>query len=271
VPELLVINKGEIPILLLDGEELAGAKQNRVLNTTILLKKNSETIIPVSCTEHGRWSYVSNEFKESGAVMSPSIRQMKAKSVSASLESSRSFRSDQGAVWNAIDEQSTEAGVSSSTGAMHDVFKSRDKDINSYIGAFECLKGQKGLLVFIDGKIVGFDFLSLESAFKVIFVKLVKSYAIEAALKMQKAKPKVDRKAAVGFLKDSAETREKKYESTGLGWDHRFEGAKVVGSALVYNKKVIHAAFFQAAADEKIGSMAGVGRRRNFRIDEYKV
>ena len=54
VPELKVVNKADLPVLLLGGEELAGAKQNRVLNTTILLMENSETIIPVSCTEHGR-------------------------------------------------------------------------------------------------------------------------------------------------------------------------------------------------------------------------
>ena len=83
VPELKVINNAEIAILLLDGEELVGAKQNRVLNTTILLKKKSETIIPVSCTEHGRWSYVSEEFSDSGTVMSPSIRMLKARSISA--------------------------------------------------------------------------------------------------------------------------------------------------------------------------------------------
>lgn len=56
VPDLLVANCGDLPVLVLDGEELAGAKQNRVLNTSVLLSAHSETIIPVSCTEHGRWS-----------------------------------------------------------------------------------------------------------------------------------------------------------------------------------------------------------------------
>src|SRR5512139_4130789 len=37
VQELKVVNKGDLPVLLLDSEELAGAKQNRVLNTKILI------------------------------------------------------------------------------------------------------------------------------------------------------------------------------------------------------------------------------------------
>jgi len=61
VPELAVVNDGDIHVLLLDGEELRGAKQNRMLNTTILLKPKSKTIIPVSCTEQGRWNYASAE------------------------------------------------------------------------------------------------------------------------------------------------------------------------------------------------------------------
>src|SRR5262245_26578294 len=47
VPELKVANEADIPVLILDGEELAGAKQNRVLNTTILLKEKFEMVIPV--------------------------------------------------------------------------------------------------------------------------------------------------------------------------------------------------------------------------------
>ena len=64
VPELLVVNRGNKPVLLIDGEELASAKQNRVLNTSILLKEASEAKIPVSCTEQGRWSYASKTFSK---------------------------------------------------------------------------------------------------------------------------------------------------------------------------------------------------------------
>src|SRR4051794_37686553 len=37
VPELTVLSRGPEPVLLVDGEELVGAKQNRVLNLTILV------------------------------------------------------------------------------------------------------------------------------------------------------------------------------------------------------------------------------------------
>lgn len=52
VPELKVANKAEIPVLLLDGEELVGAKQNRVLRYVTLkgvkkmLEQSLKKIIP---------------------------------------------------------------------------------------------------------------------------------------------------------------------------------------------------------------------------------
>ena len=63
VPELLAVNNGDRPVLLIDGEELQGAKQNRILNTSVLLPPKSKTRIPVSCVEEGRWSHTSRTFK----------------------------------------------------------------------------------------------------------------------------------------------------------------------------------------------------------------
>ncbi len=106
VPELKVINNADVLVLLLDGEEVAGAKQNRVLNTSILVKEKSELIIPVSCTEQGRWSYQTDEFFNSENIMSFKIRSKKAANVTDSLKESGSYHSDQGAIWDGIQEMS---------------------------------------------------------------------------------------------------------------------------------------------------------------------
>ena len=62
VPDLKFINRGPQPVLILDGEELLGAKQNRIVNLTILVAANSELTIPVSCVEAGRWRSRSRAF-----------------------------------------------------------------------------------------------------------------------------------------------------------------------------------------------------------------
>ena len=183
VPDLKVTNKAEIPVLLLDGEEIVGAKQNRVLNTTILLKEESETIIPVSCTEQGRWSYVSEEFVDSHILASPNFRKIKASSVAESLEHSGKFESDQGVIWNKIEEMSTRAGVHSPTSAMRDVYKSKINELDEYLKAFKYVPRQRGLLVFINGEVTGFDIISLEAVYETLHPKLVKSYAMDAFLK----------------------------------------------------------------------------------------
>jgi len=49
VPELAFDNQADEGVLLLDGEELVGARQNRVLNITILVGGHQHIVIPVSC------------------------------------------------------------------------------------------------------------------------------------------------------------------------------------------------------------------------------
>jgi hypothetical protein len=278
VPELKAENKGDIAVLLLDGEELAGAKQNRVLNTTILVGPKSWTKIPVSCTEHGRWSYVSREFRESGNVMDRSMRAVNIREVNRSLEVSKEFRSNQGMIWDNLAHIACEMGVNSETGAMRDVFEARGADLDGYLKNFKASDGGKGILVFIDGKPAGMDFISRDKAFGTLFPKLVKSYAMEAMLLRERRKtgrgkggagktsvpPGADE--AREFLKRAAACEEKRYESVGMGWSYRYSGAGIVGSALAVDEKVVHMAFFSVAEAEVSGNMAGTSMRRNFRI-----
>ncbi|MGD9347942.1 MAG: hypothetical protein PVH84_18915 [Candidatus Aminicenantes bacterium] len=265
VPELKVINSADIPVLLLDGEEVVGAKQNRVLNTTILVKEKSELVIPVSCTEQGRWSYREREFSDSDTLMSTKLRRIKAQTVSDTLADSKEFRSDQGTVWTAIHEMSEEAGARSETGAMKAAYETKMDDLNDYLKAFALVPDQKGLIAFIDGEVVGFDFVSRESAYTILHPKLLKSYAMDAILQKTKLTETPDVTKAKQFIERAQKCKEKKYESVGKGWDYRFEGKSLVGSALKFGNKVIHMAFFVITESDKAGEMASSRRRTRFR------
>jgi hypothetical protein len=250
VPQLKVINTSPLPILLFDGEELIGAKQNRVLNTSILLKGNSETVIPVSCTEHGRWRFTSRRFMDADTIMSQRVRVNKMRTVTRSLHSDRGYSSDQGRVWSDIEDLHREAGTSSPTRAMHDVFKFREPDIKEYGESFDLYPHQKGIFVFINGVSVGFDVISNEKAYKKLHMKLVKSYAMDSILHINNhfddpSVAKVDL-----FFREVLECKESRFDSVGLGYDYRFEGKSVIGSALVYEKSVHHLACFQADKGE---------------------
>ncbi|MCX6569909.1 MAG: hypothetical protein NT006_00545 [Candidatus Aminicenantes bacterium] len=278
VPELKVENRSDIAVLLLDGEELRGAKQNRVLNTTILVAPKSAMKVPVSCTEHGRWSYESRQFAESGNVMAASMRGVNLREVNRNLEVSKEFRSNQAMIWDNVAEMAWDMKVSSRTGAMRDVFEAKGADLDGYLKNFKAAEGLKGILVFIDGKPAGMDFVSRDKAFGALFPKLVKSYAMEAMLLRErrkagrgkdgadKATVKPGADDAREFLKRAAACEEKKYESVGMGWSYRYSGAGIVGSALAVDEKVVHMAFFSVAEAEVSGNMAGTGMRRNFRI-----
>lgn len=275
VPELKVINEAGMSVLLIDGEELSGAKQNRILNTTILLKKHSETIVPVSCTEQGRWSYVSPEFGDSGVVMHRQARARKSRSVSASLGRGEAYASDQGEVWESIAELHACAGTASPTRALRDVFEQRSTQIDAYLSHFPIQPDQAGMAVLLNGRVAGLDVVSRPSAYADLHAKLVKSYAIEANVQPPgeasgigtvKDGGKGAGQQASDFLAAIRQLSGKRFKSVGHGWDFRYAEAEVVGSSLQYRGAVIHAAFFtEHGGQARSPRFAAFSRRRAYR------
>ncbi|MBW6485469.1 MAG: hypothetical protein K0B01_04875 [Syntrophobacterales bacterium] len=268
VPELKVINRGKKPVLLLDGEELSGAKQNRVLNTTILLKEMSEMVIPVSCTEHGRWSYRSAHFEESGHIMSAKLRRVKNASVFENLKSAHSFCSDQGAVWDEIATQAHINKVSPVTGAMKDVLEAKKEDMDAFLEHLPMGADQEGLVVIVNGDVVGLDRVSRASSFSVLHPKLIRSYVMDALTEKPRRAKETPPEKADAFLQKIALCTEQRFDSVGYGQDYRYEGKNIVGSALVYENTAIHMAFFQITETEKAGRMSPVSRRRAYRTNQ---
>ena len=276
VPTLKAINQTEDNVLLIDGEEVAGAKQNRVFNASILVPAKSEITIPVSCTEQGRWSYRSPEFTDSGHVMSPRQRMDKKSFVTASLRNAGSFAGNQGSVWNEVRHLHDDLGTHSRTGAMDDAFAGRGTDIRALASEFTPLAGQVGLAAAVNGRLLGLDYVSQASVFEQVFPKLIRSYAVEA-LRTRSRHPgpqrqedhdrvKVQYEQLVHLATGALETV---HESVGLGSDHRYSSEALVGSALVHKEEVIHTAFFavdQFGRPEPRDNFSSYADRRRFRF-----
>jgi hypothetical protein len=157
VPELKVVNKSPRLVLILDGEELVGAKQNRIVNTTILVQAKSTTVIPVSCVEQGRWHYRSPSFSSEKRIMSPALRAMKAEHVGRSVRETGTFRSDQGRIWEEISGKADRLAAESPTMAMADLYQKERSSLSLYVKHFRSVEMQVGAVFLINGKVVGLD------------------------------------------------------------------------------------------------------------------
>jgi hypothetical protein len=271
VPELRVMNESPQMILILDGEELVGAKQNRIVNTTILVNGNATIVIPVSCVEHGRWSYDSPRFQSKERMMSSNLRAMKSEQVNYSVRSSGEFRADQGAIWDGIAEKADRMAAPSPTGAMAAIYDKERPSIEQYVKPFHLIDSQVGAIFMINGKVAGLDAFGKPGTFSNVFKKLLESYALDAIDwhdpdKEQKALKSEVTKFRKAALAAGAESR----PSVGLGTDFRLESGKVTGFALALDDRVIHISIFSRTegrdrngADSRIESFSS--RRRNRR------
>lgn len=255
VPELVLENLGEKAILILDGEQLVGAKQNRVLNTTVLIGAGGKFVIPVTCVEQGRWHYEhTREMRSSREHLYARTRADKSRQVSASLECEGGYSSDQHAIWHNISERLASEHICSPTSAMEDHFASRRETLDGYQRAlsFERLKGRgegilAGAVFTLSGTVLGMEALNRGAALEAQWPKLLNSYAIEAA--PGDVGGGVVLEEVRSFLGLISGARMQVFEPPGLGDDVRITDSAVVGSALVYEGEVIHLCAFKPNDD----------------------
>jgi len=245
VPDLKLKNESDDPVLLLDGEELIGAKQNRVLNLTILAPAKRTIVIPVSCVEAGRWSRRSAKFTTSSQTHFAHGRAKKMAQVSDSLVNRGEARSDQHTVWADIAAKAVHLKAESATAAMFAIYDRHAKRIDDYVAAFAALDRQVGAAFAINGEVIGFDLFDSPATLKKLLPKLVRSYALDA-IETAAQKPASDTSAVavnellLSVLKAEAKT----FPAIGEGIDVRLTGPSLTGAGLVAKGRVVHLSAF---------------------------
>jgi hypothetical protein len=265
VPNLKVNNKGEIPILILAGEELVGAKQNRMVNASFLVAGGVWLNIPVSCVEQGRWSYRSKHFMSEERMSSPQLRSRVNQDVTRSVGEGQGFRANQSGVWDEIGAKSARMKVNSPTGAMSDIYKSYDDQLKQYTESFTLSPKQKGFLVAINGQMAGMEAFDSQTSLAKYFDKMMQSYALDAIdLQKQGQSLRHPETRADAWVEEIRELPVIPSPSLGLGEDLRLETEKLIGSGLLYEDTVLYlSVFLKAGSGIKVG-MARPSRRGSF-------
>lgn len=247
-------NKSAMPVLLPDGEELVGAKQNRILNISILLAPMTTTLIPVTCVEQGRWS-VRERARQRALVFEPSAYMLHAEARVAKSEQvyyARRMRgealADQAAIWSEVHRKQREFACYSPTSALHDVYEYRRHDIESYLSVFQPLPNQVGAVFAVNGEIIGVEAFDSPETFRKMFPKLLRSYALTAMSRARQETRAVRVGKVEEFLNAVANAPAESFQPVGLGREVHLNDERVSGCALLFEERLIHLYAFRRPA-----------------------
>lgn len=246
VPELLFVNRGDTAVLLLDGEELIGARQNRILNTTVLVGPGKTLVVPVSCVERGRWAYQSRKFSAGGRTQFARGKARKLRAVSRNLRASGMHRADQGEVWADISEKSARMRVDSPTEAMSAMYDRHERDVSTYREQIKPVAGQSGAAFAIDGQLIGIELFDSESAFRRLFDKVLSGYVLDAVERPESTHSGATVAEVRDFIARMLEAVADPYPALGLGVDVRVSTLDAEGAALIVDGTVVHLATYPA-------------------------
>jgi len=99
VNQLVLVNRGKRPLLLLAGEVVSGGKQDRIIGKDRIVPIGSAPLpLDVFCVEHGRWTGESMNFTAAETMVHPTVREQAA------------VKQDQVQVWAAVRGETPKVG-----------------------------------------------------------------------------------------------------------------------------------------------------------------
>ncbi len=230
VDEVMLDNLSDHGLLMIDGEEITGAMQNRIVTASTFIPSKTQKSLSVVCVEEGRWKSVGG-FK-TGDCSYPRLR-----SILLNKKPGTELQQD---VWNEITQKLSITRVNSKTSSMHDIYKDLDDDLNRYFEGFNTLHGKAvGFIGVAGNRILGCDLFANNYIFRQFERKLVRSYALEAMefVRRETQSPDINKfvKSLARAIK-AQRTRRKKWS--------RFAERDIAGQTVLDKKILLHLSAF---------------------------
>jgi hypothetical protein len=244
VPNVTLDNRSELPVLVLDGEHLEGARQNRITNVTVIVAPNAKTVLPVSCVEQGRWHLEDRaDFAPSMDHSYARLRRVQAESSVMAARSGRTRRADQGEVWMDVALKHQEMGVQASrAGAMRDAYDARRDDLARLTKAFSRpAPGQTGVVAIVGDAVLALDVFDKPETLTSVWPRLVAAYAVDG---FGATAACFDPHKVGAFLAAARGGDLQTHPAVGLGTDVTVVAPNIIGGALAWEGGVPHLALF---------------------------
>ena len=245
VNTIMVTNNAVTPLILIDGEEILGANQNRIVNNTLLIGPKRTQAISVSCTEHGRWKHTS-DFRQSNYIANFNTRRVKE-------YAKRNHGNAQNAIWDSIESLEVENSFKSPTNAMSESYDNLKIDHDEFLKAFEIVDRQCGVLVIQNGEIKGFEIFYNSQIYKEYHEKVLRSYLIDNKVENTTFSINID--GIKSFMDDANYLAFDKKKSEGMEVKFEFENDNGLGNLYTYDGEILHFSYFSKLDDTSINNL----------------
>jgi hypothetical protein len=175
VNTLEVHNDTDKYVVVLAGEMVRGAKQDRIISYDTVIPPGGKFDVDAFCVEAGRWNEVSTHFAYE--------KEMAPSSVRATAQGNR----DQGEVWAEVSKVNAARGAMTETDTLTASYDSEEfqADVKRYEKALKDLAKNKdvvGVVVVAEGEVRAGDVFANHDLFAAVWPQLLTSYAMDAAL-----------------------------------------------------------------------------------------
>jgi hypothetical protein len=246
VSELVAHNRGNRPILILEGESVRGAKQNRVITVDVLVAAGASATVFVGCVEQGRW-HGSKGFSASAMPVEPRMR------AANKAETLGGAKINQGRLWRTVARRLVASGVESDSSSYLAFIDSRREESERRARALAPLEGQVGILALDRGRLVGLDLLGHPRNWGALAHRLASSYVLGSLDDDDSEPAPRERRSRADWLKSIAAAPVTVRPAAGLGQQVALSAPGLVGGGLWHEGRPAHLAVFGAAATAQPG------------------
>ena len=172
VSKLQALNRTRDYLFLMDNEILKGAKQNRVINTSVLIAPGKKTFIDVSCVERLRWDQTDNNFGISDKPIDIDLRSAKSQNITESSRGAANRPSVQGSVWDMISKKIRAKGANIPTENYEELLETERSSTLDKSAKFDFSPDNNAMAIFVDRELLCIDIFGNRNVYGYYFPRL---------------------------------------------------------------------------------------------------